>query len=225
MITKDKLSASRIVSYFLGLLMLALGISSSVVSSMGAMPGGMMPSTMNLTMGMDFGTATAVWMSFMVLVQILIQIKKFTPWILLQFVVSIVFGWFNGFGVWLFGLFPESAGMGLRIALLIFGICSSGFGIWLYSSADIMNMPSEGISMAISDITGKPFHKIKIIFDVTCVVVAALICLIVRGYPGEFGLGTILNAVLNGAVVGVCAHFWNGRLFAFFERDKTRLIK
>ena len=225
MITKDKLSASRIFSYLFGLMMLALGISSSVVSSMGAMPGGMMPSTMNLILGMEFGLSTAIWMSFLVLVQILIQIKQFTPWILLQFVVSIVFGWFNSFGVWFFGLFPDSAGLGLRVLLLVFGIVASGFGIWLYSTADIMNMPSEGISRALSDITGKPFHTIKVIFDVVCVVGAAAVCWICLGYPGEFGLGTILNALLNGTVVGICAHLWDKKLFTVFDRDKTRLLK
>ena len=222
---KEKLSASRIISYLAGLLMLAFGVAASVASALGATPGAMMPSMMNLTVGIEFGTATFIWMSFLVLIQIVIEIKQFTPWILLQFLVSLVFGWCNSFAIWLFGLLPAPENIVVRLVMLALGIWFSGLGVWLYASADIMNMPSEGISRAISNITGKPFHIIKIIFDVVCVGGACVVCLIFVGDLGEFGIGTVLNALLLGTVVGICVKLWDKKLFAIFDADKTRLLK
>ena len=222
---REKLSASRIISYLAGLLMLAFGVAASVVSALGATPGAMMPSMMNLTVGIEFGTATFIWMSFLVLVQIIIEIKQFTPWILLQFLVSLVFGWCNTFAIWLFELFPAPESIVMRFVMLALGIWFSGLGVWLYASADIMNMPSEGISRAISNLTGKPFHIIKIIFDVVCVGGACVVCFIFLGDLGEFGIGTILNALLLGTVVGICVKLWDKQLFALFDKDKTRLLK
>ena len=56
---------------------------------------------------------------------------------------------------------------------------------------------------AISDTTNVLFSKVKIGFDVTMVAVSLTACLIVLKKFGSVGVGTVIAAVLVGAVLGV----------------------
>ncbi|MGN9018257.1 hypothetical protein ACTNBM_04610 [Lachnospiraceae bacterium HCP1S3_C3] len=56
---------------------------------------------------------------------------------------------------------------------------------------------------AVSDKTHIIFNKVKIGFDVTMVLISLATCLIVLKAFGSVGIGTVVAAVLVGAILGV----------------------
>ena len=56
---------------------------------------------------------------------------------------------------------------------------------------------------AVSDKTHIIFNKVKIGFDVTMVLISLAACLIVLKAFGSVGVGTVVAAVLVGAILGV----------------------
>lgn len=222
---KDKLSPSRLTAYVAGLMLLALGIAASMRSDLGSSPVASVPFMFNLTTGIEMGTATILWQSFLVFLQFLILRRDFKPWILLQLITGFLFGYCNSFAVWIFSLFPAPQSMVMRLLFTCIGFVVGGFGVWLYSSANVINMPSEGIVMVIAEKLGRPFHKIKIAFDVTSVIIAGSGCLIFLRTLGSVGIGTVIISIMLGTMVGVYSKHWGERLKGIFEADKRRLIK
>ena len=221
---REKLKPSRLAAYVAGLMLLALGIAASIRSDLGSSPVSSVPYMVNLTTGLEMGLATIVWQTFLVLLQFIILGRDFKPWILLQLITGFLFGYCNTFACWIFSLFPAPQSMIMRLVFTCIGFAVGGFGVWLYSSSDVINMPSEGIVVVIAQKLGKPFHIIKIFFDVTSVIVSGSCCLIFIRSLGSVGIGTVIIAVMLGTMVGVYSRAWGDKLKALFEKDKS-LIK
>ncbi|MGN1001501.1 MAG: YitT family protein [Oscillospiraceae bacterium] len=221
---REKLTVSRIAAYLLGLLLLALGIAASVRSNLGSSPVASVPYMFSLTTGVELGTTTFLWQSFLVFCQFLILRRDFSPWTLLQLITGFIFGYFNTFAGWIFRLFPAPQGVFMRGLFTCIGFVVGGFGVWLYSSADLVNMPSEGIVMVIARKLGKPFHIIKICFDVCSVVLAGVCCLIFIHSLGSVGIGTVVIAIMLGTMVGVYTRIWGKTLQGIFDKDKRSLL-
>ena len=85
-------------------------------------------------------------------------------------------------------------------------------------------MPSEGIVAVIAEKLGKPFHVIKIYFDVSSVIIAGTCCLIFIRSLGSVGIGTVIISIMLGTMVGVYSRVWGKKLKGIFEKDKS-LIK
>ena len=217
---KNRLTPRRIGAYLAGLMLLALGIAASVRSDLGSSPVASVPYMFNLITGLELGTATFLWQSFLVFLQFVILRREFSPWTLLQLITGFVFGYFNSFALWVFSLFPAPEGVIMRGVFTCIGFAVGGFGVWLYSSADVINMPSEGIVMVIAKKLGKPFHIIKICFDVTSVVIAGVFCLAFIRSLGSVGIGTVVISIMLGTMVGLYAKWWGKALQSFFDKDK-----
>jgi uncharacterized membrane protein YczE len=69
--------------------------------------------------------------------------------------------------------------------------------------ADLMPMPAEGVMLAITQLTGISFHKVKMIFDTTVVVISVAVGLIFAGRILGVREGTVLSALFVGKLVGV----------------------
>ncbi len=221
---KEKLKPSRLVAYVAGLMLLAFGIAASMQSNLGSSPVASVPFMFNLTTGLEMGLATIMWQSFLVLLQFILLRRDFKPWILLQLITGFLFGYCNTFACWVFGLFPAPQSIVMRLLFTCIGFVVGGFGVWLYSSSDVINMPSEGIVVVIAEKLGKPFHIIKIFFDVSSVVIAGSCCLIFIRSLGSVGIGTVIIAIMLGTMVGVYSRAWGNKLKGIFEKDKS-LIK
>ena len=219
---REKLRPGRIAAYIGGLLLLALGIAASVRSDLGSSPVASVPYMFNLTTGIEMGLATILWQSFLVLLQFVILRREFKAWILLQLVTGFLFGYCNTFAVWIFSQFPAPQSIVMRLVFTCIGFVVGGFGVWLYSSADVINMPSEGIVMVIANKLGKPFHRIKIAFDVTSVIIALSCCLIFIRSLGSVGIGTVIIAIMLGTMVGVYSRAWGKKLQGIFEKDAAK---
>ena len=220
---KEKLKPTRLVAYVAGLMLLALGIAASMRSDLGSSPVASVPFMFNLTTGIEMGLATILWQSFLVLLQFIILRRDFRPWILLQLITGFLFGYCNTFAVWIFSLFPAPESVVVRLLFTCIGFVVGGFGVWLYSGSNVINMPSEGIVTVIADKLGKPFHIIKIYFDVSSVIIGGAGCLIFIHSFGSVGIGTVIISIMLGTMVGVYSRAWGEKLKNIFARDKSLL--
>lgn len=220
---KERFTARRIICNLLGLMLLALGIAASVRSDLGSSPVASLPYMLYLTTGLEFGTATTACMCFYVLLQFLILRKDFKLSKLLQIVIGFLFGYMNTFAVWVVSLFPAPQGIVMRLVFTAIGFVVGGFGVWLYSSANVIQMPTEGLCMVIAEKLHKPFHIIKIFFDITNVALAGICCLIFIRSLGSVGVGTVVIAIMLGTMVGIYTKWWGKNLKAFFDKDKQQI--
>ena len=215
---RERLTARCIFAYVAGLLLLSFGIAASVRSNLGSSPVASVPYMFNLLSGIELGYTTILWQSFLVLLEFLILRREFNPMSLLQLVTGFLFGYCNKFALWVLCLLPAPTSIVMRALCTCCGFVVGGFGVWVYSSADVMNMPSEGIVIVIAKKLNKPFHIIKIGFDIFSVVLAGTCCLIGIHSLGSVGIGTVVIAVMLGTMVGLYERFWGRHLNRFLNK-------
>ena len=66
----------------------------------------------------------------------------------------------------------------MRLAMVIVGIVILGFGVSLSVSANVIMNSGEAFVKAIADTANKNFGNVKIAFDVSCVVLAVILSLL-----------------------------------------------
>lgn len=204
----------RVYCYLAGLMILALGIAFSVRSNLGSSPVASVSYMLSLVFNVDLGLTTTVWQCFLVIVQVLILRREFKPWMLVQLITCFVFGYFNTLAGMIVSLLPQPETMAMRLIFTCIGFTLCGFGVWQYSSSALLNMPSEGVVVAVSDKMNVAFHKVKIGFDVSSVVISIVCSLIFLHSLGSVGLGTVIISIMQGTMVGVFSRLWSTRLKA-----------
>lgn len=211
----------RVVIYLLGMFSLALGVAVSVNSGLGVSPVNSFPIAISTVTGFPKGTCVTVVLVIYVLIQIAILRKDFKIKNLLQVVFATIFGYFVDLCLLLIGDFAIPTYFG-KLAMLAMSIVLIGLGLALYLAVDIVPMPSEGLSLAITEKLKKyPFHRIKIIFDCTSVTLAIIVSFVGLGTITGVREGTVLTALLAGKVMAVISKFLKPRIDALcFEPAK-----
>ena len=192
----------RVITYFIGLFIMTIGIALSVKSNLGVSPVSSIPYTMTCVWGIEMGKATILFHCILVALQILLLRKDFEVKNLLQVVVGIVFGYFTTFCNWSVSFLPTPEMFMVRLFMMLLSTVFIAFGIFLYMPANIMPLAGEGAMQAVSKITGIDFSKVKVAFDVSMVAISLVICLVMIGNIGSVGIGTIIAAILVGTIHG-----------------------
>jgi uncharacterized membrane protein YczE len=197
--------------YFVGLFIMTVGISLSVKSNLGVSPVSSIPYTMTCVWGIEMGKATILFHIALVALQILILRRGFKVKNLFQIAIGVVFGYFTTFCNYCASFLPTPENLAIRIAMMLISTVLVAFGIFLYVPADIMPLAGEGTMQAVSDKTKIEFPKVKMGFDITMVIVSLSACLIILHKLGSVGIGTIISAVLVGAILGVITKMFGAR--------------
>lgn len=164
------------------------------------------------------GQYTYIMNAILVLGQIAVLRRKFEPVQLFQLLVGFVFGSLIDLNMLLTEwLTPTS--LAAKAAAQIVGCTILGIGIALEVRCGSVTMPGEGFPVAISAVTGIPFHKIKICVDTMLVVLAIVFCYIFFGAWQWYivGIGTLFAMVYVGIVVRTAGKRlgWFDRLLAY----------
>lgn len=175
-------------------------LGSSVISSLPyvfsiAGAGGLAP-------GLTVGGYTIAMNCVLVLCQILVLRRRFEPVQLFQLLIGFFFGWLIDLNMFLLeGLSCDT--LLLQVAAQAGGCTIMGIGIAFEVRCGSVTMPGEGISIALSQVTGRPFPKVKIIVDTALVILAVAAC---YGFFGRWladviGPGTLFAMVYVGLIV------------------------
>ncbi len=190
--------AVRLILYFCGLLVMTLGIAISVKSNLGVSPVSSIPYTMTCVWGIEMGRATIIFHIFLVLLQIVILRKDFKIKNLLQVFIGVIFGSFTTFCNYLMTFAPTPEGIIIRLLMMWASTILIAFGIFIYVPANIVPLAGEGAMLAIADKTKIQFSTVKLMFDISMVVISLITCLVFLHKTGSVGVGTVAAAILVG---------------------------
>lgn len=166
---------------------------------------------------LSLGTWTYIFQGLLVL-SLMIMRKKFVPSYLFSFVVGFVFGELLDLHELWINILPD--GLAWRIAWFVVSYVLLSIGIALSNRCGLPIVPTDLFPRELSDITKVGYPKIKIIFDVSCLVVTAALTFFGLGHIEGLGIGTVLAAFTMGKAVGLCGDFLD-RHFQF-ESFMTR---
>lgn len=167
---------------------------------------------------LTIGQYTYVMNAVLVVGQIAVLRRKFEPVQLFQLLVGFVFGSLIDVNMWLTAwLAPDT--LCTKVLAQVIGCTILGVGIALEVRCGSVTMPGEGFPVAISSVTGVPFHKVKICVDISLVTLAVVFCYVFFGIWLWYivGIGTLFAMVYVGMVVRAVSTrlSWFDRLLAY----------
>ena len=149
---------------------------------------------------LTLGTWTYIFQSLLILTLMVLR-KKFIPEYLFSFVIGFFFGkMVDIHEVWINTL-P------LTIPLRIFYFAASYlilcFGIALSNRCKLPVIPTDLFPRDLSGIIKRPYPKVKITFDVTCLFLTACMTFLCLGHISGLGIGTVAAAFTMGKTIGL----------------------
>ena len=192
----------RVLIYILGLFFMAIGVAISVNANLGISPVNSLPYVIRQISGFALSSCVIGVFTVYILAQIVLLRREF-KWInLTQLIFSTIFGYFVDFAKWLLGDFCLPGYPG-RLAMLAVSIVVVSIGVELYLEVNLVPMPMEGMTLALAQVTKKPFPNVKIAVDCTVVLLGLVLSLALLHRLDGVREGTIIAAVVTGKVLAL----------------------
>ena len=148
---------------------------------------------------LSLGTWTYLFQGLLV-ASLMVLRRRFVAQYLGSFLVGFAFGeLLDVHELWI-GLLPD--GLGWRIAYFVLSYLLISFGIALSNRCRLPITPTDLFPRELAQITGAPYSRSKILFDVSCLALTAGMTLTFLGHLDGLGIGTILAAFTMGKAVG-----------------------
>lgn len=208
---------NRLLSYGLGIVILALGITLNTKTGLGVSALVSIAYTVANAWNMNFALMTFLLYTCFALIEVglkwgfLPQLRKVLWKDLLQIPFSLAFSLLlNVFG----GIIPVAEHVGAQIVMLVLAIVCTGIGAAMIVDMHLIPNPADGLAQTLGMVTKKGMGLGKNLLDCSCVGISAVIGLVARGRLIGIGIGTI------AAMIGV------GRVVALFNRCfETKLCR
>ncbi|OHE41440.1 MAG: hypothetical protein A2Y16_05210 [Tenericutes bacterium GWF2_57_13] len=215
---KDRLPAflKRGVFLLFGFMLIGIGISTTKSAEMGTSPISSIAYVMSLAVpALSMGTWLFLWFVILVIAQIAMQRKAFSPWQLLQLPLAFITSFFTDLGnaVWghLLAIPIENVALlyAIKAAMILAGIVIIAIGISCTLAANLIMNPGDAFVRTLAAQIHKPFPTVKVGNDLACVLISATIGLIVftstrgiwGGITAGIGIATVITAALTGFAV------------------------
>ena len=188
--------------FLVGLFIASMGVALSTKAGLGTSPVAAVPYSVSIVNhALTFGWWLNIWSLLQVSVQVLLLRKKCKPVeIIIQTVLALVYGYMTDFscklidGIQVNTYFAQFLWMALGCFVL-------ALGIWIQFKGGVAMLPGEAMNRAISEVSGKRYENIKILFDVLYIVAAAVISFITTGKLQGVREGSIIAAVVVGNII------------------------
>lgn len=180
-----------------------IGIAFSIKSNLGSTPVVAVPYTISIISGIDVGICNMAFLCFVVLIELLLLRKAFHPKHFLQVFVGILFGAFTSISMILLSVIPPIDNLIIQIIFLILGIVILAFGLFLYVPTNVVPVPIDGLTQAVSIYANQSFAKIKVMTDITMIIISLSLSLIFHVSDITVGIGTIIAALSVGTTVKI----------------------
>lgn len=190
--------------FILGLYFLSVGVVLIVNSSLGTTPISCLNYVLSINTPLTLGSATFVFNLLLIALQFLlihgIGSRKDRVEILLQIPLSFVFGAFLDMNMYLLRDI-HSAGYGMSALILLCGLVCQAVGVVLELKPNVAIMSAEGFVKYASRRFDKEFGRLKVFFDLTLVLSAVLLSLMLAHRIDGVREGTFVAAVFTGYAV------------------------
>lgn len=187
----------RALFYLLGFTLIATGINIAITSDLGISPVSSIPVVLWAKFPvLSKGMWTFLIYSVFVLTQWVILLKQFKWYYLFQIPVAFIFGLLVDATGLLVGLCLSTPHLyAVRLLLVFISMIFIAFGIFFYLEANIISMPGEGVTVAISTRFKLTIPTAKLIFDITITTIALILDLCFFGKMKIVREGTLLCMV------------------------------
>lgn len=149
---------------------------------------------------LSLGTWTYLFQGLLVL-SLMILRKRFVPPYLFSFVVGFAFGELLDVHEMWIGILPQN--IPCRVLYFVVSYLLICVGIALSNRCGLPIIPTDLFPRELAQITGLPYPRIKISFDVICLAVTAGMTFFFLGHLDGLGVGTILAAFTMGKGIGL----------------------
>ena len=189
-----------------GLILVALGVGISIKSNLGISPPSCPPTILNLRWtALSIGTFTWMMHLFFILLQVVLLRKKFQLRYLMQIPAAFVFGYLCDGAIWLFDAIDAPATTYVwQVVLSLAAVLITAIGIKLEVIGDGWILAGDMTTAVLSEVSHKPFGSVKILFDLSLVLLTALFSWFAFGHLTGNGVtvvireGTLILALLTG---------------------------
>lgn len=152
---------------------------------------------------LTLGTWTYIFQGLLVITLMVLK-KRFVPSYLFSFVAGFMFGKLMDLHeLWITKL-PIS--IPLRIVYFVLSYVILCFGIALSNRCKLPIIPTDLFPRDLSEIIHKPYARVKITFDVTCLLVTACMTYFALGKILGLGIGTVVAAFTMGKGVAIAGN-------------------
>ena len=193
----------RYLIFTIGLFVSSLGVAIVTKADLGTSPISSIPYVLSLRYPLTLGEFTIIFSIVLIILQLIILRKDFKPEYILQVPVSVAFGYFIDFSMFLMKTMSPDLYI-VKVLYLLVGCVVLGIGVYLEVLANVVMLPGESFVRAIVYKLKKEFGFLKIFFDVSMTAVAAVLSLIFMSR---------LSGVREGTVIA-------GRIYSSFYRKK-----
>ena len=175
---------------------------------------------------LSLGTWTYIFQGLLVITLMILK-KRFVPSYLFSFAAGFMFGELMDINeLWITKL-PMS--IPLRIVYFVVSYVILCFGIALSNRCKLPIIPTDLFPRDLSEILNKPYSRVKITFDVTCLLITAFLTYFVLGRILGLGIGTVVAAFTMGKGVAIAGKLIDKKMtFVSFlqkELDDEEVVK
>ena len=200
--TTIKIIIWQYILFLTGLFIASMGVAFSTKAGLGTSPVASLPYSVSLVSSLlSFGG----WLNVLSVIQIAVQVillrKKCKPLeIVIQTILAFVYGYLTNLSCWLIRDIPVN-GYPEQLLYMAVGCIVLAFGIWMQLKGGVAMLPGEAMNRAVSEVTGKRYENIKILFDIIYIALSAVICLVFLGKLKGVREGSIIAAVAVGLLI------------------------
>lgn len=195
-----KVKANRIAWFVIGVVLSSFGIALITKAAWGTSPVSTIPYVLSDRFPLTYGEFTFICNTLFVVGQFALLGRGCHAVQWLQMGVNVVFSLGIDAGMALLSWVPADSVVA-DAALVALGCCSLAFGISLEIASDVLFVPGDGFARAIAVRFHADFGKVKVGFDVSLVIIAAILSLAFFSHIDGVGLGTIVSALAVGRLV------------------------
>ena len=175
---------------------------------------------------LSLGTWTYIFQGLLVITLMVLK-KRFVPSYLFSFAAGFMFGELMDINeLWITKL-PMS--IPLRIVYFVVSYVILCFGIALSNRCKLPIIPTDLFPRDLSEILNKPYSRVKITFDVTCLLITAFLTYFVLGRILGLGIGTVVAAFTMGKGVAIAGQLMDKKMtfvsFLHKELDDEEVVK
>ena len=208
---QGKVTAKSVLIALIGILLVGVGVAFNNCAGLGNDPVGIVYDGIRNVTGIgaeQLGLASNIVNLSLALLVFFTGRKYISVGTLVYF---LPYGFFVELGILLYQLLaPETGGLAVQIAFSVVGCLLLYLGVAVYITMDIGVDPFTGIVLVIRDAVKKEYRIVKIIFDITMIILGTVL-------GGKLGAVTIITALTAGPVI----QFFSGELHRLLIREPS----
>ena len=192
---------TRVICYVLGMLILAIGLTLTAETRLGASALTAIPFVVSLRFPISFANATLGLFLIYVAVQFVVTRDRRTLVLtLLQLPLSVLFT--GVMHIAQDAIEVEAFPLPARLGFLALAIVFTGIGAAMTLKMKLIPNPGDGFVQTLAEKTGKPLGTMKNIVDIS-VCTAALLSLLCMGKLEGVGIGSVMAMLGVGRVIAL----------------------